>query len=82
MVDITWEINGRKVTASSFRNEIEKAIMKNVEENIIKRVGACRCKIHNQSPRIIAKGKSIDKLTFTISGCCDELINEVKRKIN
>ena len=81
MVSIKWEVNGRSVTESSFKTEFEKAIIKGMEGQIKKAIGSCVCKTHHQSPGITMKGKSLDGMQLSVAGCCDELIEDVKRKL-
>ena len=46
-----------------------------------KKVGSIRCPEHNKSANIKGKGRSLDKLKFEVSGCCEKLINKVKLKL-
>jgi actin-like ATPase involved in cell morphogenesis len=81
MLNITYEINGKKVNPKSFGNAIEQAILNQVTEHIKKTVGSVRCSEHHQAPKIKVKGRSLDKLSFEVSGCCEQLIEKVKQKL-
>lgn len=81
MIEVSFEINGRRVNPQNARNELEKAIYKQVEESIKKRVGTARCPEHGTAPKIVCKGHSLDSLSFEVSGCCDKLIDAVKAKL-
>jgi len=82
MFRIEFKINGRTVHPNQIDNELEKAILQQVRDNIKKRVGSVRCKTHGQAAKIIATGRSIDKLKFEVSGCCEELVEQVKQRLS
>ena len=81
MIDISFEINGRKVSPNNIGGALQVAVLSQVTESIKKSVGSIRCKEHNQAPKIKVKGRSIDKLSFEVFGCCEDLIKQVTRKL-
>jgi hypothetical protein len=81
MIDISFEIGGRKVSASQFGNALEQAVLQQVTENIKNSLSSVRCKEHGQRPKIKVKGQKIDNLTFEVEGCCQVLIDEALRKL-
>jgi hypothetical protein len=81
MIDISFEINGRKVSPRNMGDALESAMLQSVQDSISKAVGSARCPEHGQKPTIKVKGRSLDSLKFEVSGCCDNLINEVKKKL-
>jgi len=81
MIDISFEINGRKVSPRNMGDALESAMLQSVQDSIAKSVGSARCPEHGQKPKIKVKGRNLDSLTFEVSGCCDSLIDEVKRKL-
>lgn len=81
MIDITFEINGRKVNPNNFKNAIESEILSSIKDTITKSVGSIYCREHNQKPKIIVKGRNLENLSFQVSGCCDTLIKEVEQKL-
>lgn len=81
MLKITYEINGRKTTLGSLKNALEAAVLSGIEQSIKRSVGSVRCREHGQSPTILVKGRSLDNLSINVSGCCDALIEEVKKKL-
>jgi hypothetical protein len=72
MIDISFEVNG---------NALESAMIQSVQDSISKAFGSARCPDHGQKPKIKVKGHNLDSLKFEVSGCCDSLIEEVKRKL-
>lgn len=80
MLDISFEINGRKVNPNNVKDVLESAILSQVAESIKKSVGNLRCTEHGQAPRIKVKGCNLDNLSFDISGCCNDLIEKVRAK--
>ncbi len=81
MLKITYEINGRKTTPGSLKNALEAAVLSTIEKNIKGSIGSIKCREHGQSPTILVKGRSLDNLSINVSGCCDALIEEVKKKL-
>ena len=81
MIDITFEINGRKVSPRNIGNTLESAMFQSVQDSIGKAVGSTRCPEHGQKPKIKVKGRNLDSLKFEVSGCCDSLIEAVKKKL-
>jgi len=81
MIDISFEINGRKVSPRNVGDALESAMLQSIQDSISKTVGSVRCPEHGQKPKIKVKGRNLDSLKFEVSGCCDSLIEEVKRKL-
>ena len=81
MIEITFEINGRKVNPNKIGNEIEKSILQQVSNDIKKALSSVRCQEHGQAPSVTVKGKSLDNLSFEVKGCCQELIDEALKKL-
>ena len=81
MIDISFEINGRKVSPGSIGGALEKAILQGVSDSIKQSVGSVRCPEHGSAPKIVAKGRSVDNLSLHVSGCCQKLIDKVQAKL-
>lgn len=81
MIDISFEINGRKVNPNSVADAFEKAILVGVTSSIKDSVGSVRCSMHGSSPRITCKGRDLNNLSFEVSGCCQQLIDTVRTRL-
>jgi len=81
VIDINFEINGRKVSPRNMGNALESALLQSVQESITRSVGSAQCPEHGQRPKIKVKGRNIDSLSFEVAGCCDQLIHSVKKKL-
>lgn len=81
MIDISFEINGRKVSPRNIGNALESALLESVQKSITAAVGSVQCPEHGQKPKIKVKGRSLDSLNFEVSGCCEQLIESVKKKL-
>ncbi|MBM7422906.1 hypothetical protein [Spongiibacter marinus] len=81
MIDISFEINGRKVSPRNIGSALESALLESVQQSITKAVGSARCPEHDQKPKIKVKGRNLDSLNFEVSGCCEQLIENVKKKL-
>lgn len=81
MFDIKFKINGRTVRPNQITNELEKAMLQEISNSIKKAVSSVRCPTHGEAAQILGTGRTIDKLKFEVTGCCDELISEVRRRL-
>lgn len=81
MFEIKFEINGRRVDSKTIGDVLEKATLEVVEKHITQSVGSVRCPEHGTGAKVIAKGRNISNLTFTVSGCCQKLVDEVNKKL-
>lgn len=81
MLNISFEINGRKVNPGNVGGALEAAVLQSVSASIKARVGNIRCPEHGQTPRIVGKGRSLDTLSFDVSGCCQKLIDNAAAKL-
>jgi hypothetical protein len=82
LIEISFEINGRKVQPNKIGEELTKAVLSKVAEQVKGKLVSVRCSDHGGSPKIICKGRSIENLSFEVSGCCEKLIDTVKRKLS
>jgi hypothetical protein len=81
MIDISFEVGGRKVSPDRIGDELGKAILKEVARNVKTSLASVRCPEHGQHPRVTVKGSSLDKLSFEVHGCCQTLIDAAVRKL-
>ncbi len=81
MIDISFEFNGRKVRPDQIGNALERAALDSIKKQIIQKVGAIRDPKTGQPPKIMVKGRSIDNLSFEVSGS-EQLIEMVKKKLS
>lgn len=82
MIDLKFEINGRPANPNNFRDPLERAVIEAVTKQVRQKVGSCRCPEHGRSPTLIAKGRDLQSLSFQVKGCCDKLIEDVKRRLS
>jgi len=80
MIDISFEINGYTVRPNQLGNELEKAALEAVRKDIERMVGNIRDPKTGQRPKIKVKGRSLDNLSFEVSGS-EDLIEKVKKKL-
>lgn len=82
MVDIHFDIGGRRVNPGNTRDALDSAMFGAVEVGIRKKLGVCRRPEHGKTPKLTAKGRSLQTIKFEISGCCEGIIGEVKRRLS
>ena len=82
MVSISYEINGKKINSNNIRDALEQAMLEGIDKSINEAVVSLRCNEHNQTPKILVKGSSIDNLSIEVSGCCNDIIKKATNKLN
>ena len=80
MIDVSFEINGRKVRPGQIANELERAMLESVRDEIVRKVGNIRDPKTGEQPKIKVKGRSLDKLSFEVTGS-EELIQRVTKAL-
>lgn len=82
MFKLDLKLNGRSVRPNQLGRELEKAMAKDFEDSVKKTVSRVRCRTHGQCARVTVKrGGSLKGMSFEVSGCCDELTDEVRRRL-
>ena len=82
MFKLSFELNGKKINPNQIGDSIERAFLTQIQDSIKKSVGSIRCKTHGDAPAINVKGRSFDKLSFNVSGCCEGLIEQIQEKLS
>ena len=75
MIDISFEINGKKVSPNNIGNAIEAAIYQSIAQHVKDRLESVKCIEHNEHPKVTLKGKDLDHLEASITGCCQPLVD-------
>jgi len=74
-------MNGRSIRPDQIAKEMEKAIVQKANDSIKKKVESVRCPEHGQYARVtVGGGQSLKGLKLSVSGCCEALVEEVKRR--
>ncbi|CDH44017.1 hypothetical protein [Candidatus Contendibacter odensensis] len=80
MIDISFEINGRRVDPHRMQDALEGAVLQSVKEKITSKIRNIRDQKTGLPPKIRVKGTSIRNLSFDIEGS-EEVIKLVKEKL-
>ena len=83
---VKFTVNGRPVPTGqagrAMGDALEKAAFQQVKTNVQERLRRVRCPQHHQSPRVTSSGTSLATLRWSITGCCDRLVEEARRELN
>ncbi|MDD4976701.1 MAG: hypothetical protein PHY93_20265 [Bacteriovorax sp.] len=82
MIDISYEIGGKKINPNNLKDALERAVVAAVTDGIKKKIKSTRCLDHNGSARIKVKGRSLSDLSMEVSGCCNSFIEKVKKELS
>jgi len=81
MVEVTFEIKGKEVEPEGMKDVLDIIFLEHLRGEVRDCLGSVQCKKHDRMPKVKIKGQSLDNLTYEVSGCCPEFIEEVKEKI-
>lgn len=83
MSDIKFKLNGYPVAphqlGKAMGDALEKAAFQQVKQTVEDQVRRIRCPQHHSTPGVRATGSSLKHLSWSVSGCCDRVIEEAKR---
>lgn len=80
MVKVEFKLNGRTVRPNDIANQLEKAMLKQVQDGIVKKLRDLRDPETGAAPTVKVVGRSLDNLSFEVVGS-SALIEEVKRRL-
>lgn len=80
MVKVAFKLNGRTVRPNDIANQLEKAMLKQVQAGITKRMQNVRDPETGATPTVSVVGRSLNNLSFEVAGSA-ALIEEVKRRL-
>ncbi len=81
MIDISFEINGRKINPNRMGDALQAAVLESIKKQIVSKIGSIRDAKTGQRPKIKVKGRNLDNLTFEVSGP-PELVERIKAKFD
>lgn len=80
MLKIEWKLSGRKVRPNDIANQLERAMLSQIEEMVRGKLRGVRDPETGAAPTITVVGRSLDNLSFEVTGS-PALIKEVKRRL-
>jgi hypothetical protein len=80
MIDISFEINGRKVNPNQLTEALEQAVFQQLKDKLVRAIRNVRDPKTGEQPRVRVKGRSLKDLSLEIEGS-PEIVEEVKRRI-
>lgn len=81
MLDVSVEINGRRVNPRNMKDTMEGLIVSGIVDSLKNSIRGIRCPDHNELPKLKVKGGDLDNLSVEVSGCCDVLTEKVQKKL-
>ena len=80
MLHLTFILDGSEISSDELDHRplegVEKAILLVHRNHVRRRLDDRYCLMHGQLPRITAAGPTAERLTFTVQGCCQQLVND------
>lgn len=80
MVKVEFKLNGRSVRPNDIASQLEKAMLRQVQDGITKRLQNVRDPETGVTPTVRVVGRSLNNLSFEVAGS-PALIEEVKRRL-
>ena len=81
MLDIHFEVGGRKVRPNDIANELERLVYEGVADMISAKLSGVRDPETGEFPIVAVRGRSLDNLTFEISGS-DAVVKLATERLN
>lgn len=67
MVKVEFKMNGRSVRSDAIANQLEKAVLNQVQDGIKEKLRSVHDPENGDSPTVTATGRSLDNLSFEVS---------------
>lgn len=80
MVEVNFEINGRKVTLDKFCDALERGVIELPVKHLQRQIRDVRCPEHDTPATIVARRDKAGNLRWDVDGCCSKL-NDVVQEI-
>ncbi len=80
-MEVIFEIAGKRIDVNKVSDKLQKAVFVEVEKSLLRTIGNAKCPIHNKGPIVVVTGPSLEKLSYEVKGCCDKLIEVVKKEL-
>lgn len=77
---ITFEINGRKVRPDQMKDALERAMLEQVRDQLVRKVASIRDPETGAAPKLRVTGRRLDDLKIEVEGS-PALVEEVKRRL-
>jgi hypothetical protein len=82
-IEIVFIIRGDRLAGvDDIADAAERVLCRATAYRIRLALGRLVCPTHQQRPRVIASGPSADHLTFSVEGCCADLIDTALSRIS
>jgi hypothetical protein len=81
MVEIYFEIDGKRVSPDQVGDAIERAIIERAVDIVRNELRSTYCDEHEESPTIIFKGLEEGQMEFEVEACCQDLMDAVYAKL-
>jgi hypothetical protein len=75
---VTFKIVGKEVHPSRLGNKFRKAA---AGPGTLAKIEAVHCTVHDQNAKAVLNSTAKGEFSYEIQGCCNELIEAVKRQL-
>ncbi len=72
-----YEIDGRKVSRKEWENDLESTATEQIRDDVERRIEGIRCPAHGKTAEVQMM-TTRGQLEFSVSGCCNDLVERVK----
>ena len=83
MVDLTFVLDANELISADDLDQrsmdpVKKAMLLAQRNHVRRRLDSLSCPEHGQPPRVTAAGPSPDRLTLSVQGCCQQLVDDAR----
>jgi hypothetical protein len=80
-IPFAFEIDGHAIDPANMEDPQESAVLESIVDSVTDRVADLRCAEHDEPPRFLLTGPSVEALQLEVLGCCDALVEQVRKKL-
>ncbi|MDH3975906.1 MAG: hypothetical protein OEV42_16655 [Deltaproteobacteria bacterium] len=81
-IAFAFQIGGKIINPEEVEDEALLEEINYVVGAILDQMGDLVCPEHKEAPRFLCTGDNFDDISVETHACCDELIKEVKKRMN
>jgi len=81
-IPFAFEIGGKPLNPADVKDPEQSAQLQQIVDSIVDRVEDMKCPVHNEHPRFLCHGDSIEELSLEVYGCCDGLVDMVRNRLD
>lgn len=81
-IHFAFLIDGREIDPANAETPEQQDMMERIMETISARMDGITCPDHQETPRFLCSGETIDDLSIQVHGCCEKLVELATQRMS